>query len=98
MSSEHPPAPVEVHAKDVSADSSSASDNDGESSGDHAPRAIWNYYFEKPHSNQYVPGAKAPAPSGAVVNVESFTQNLKTLGRVRWKLQTFNILLDICSY
>jgi hypothetical protein len=61
----------------------SGNDNDdSESSAEKAPRVMWNYYFEKPHSSQYIPGAKAVPPAGAQPNVESFTQNLKLIGKV----------------
>jgi hypothetical protein len=60
----------------------SGNDIDSESSAEKAPRAMWNYYIEKPHSSQYIPGAKAVPPAGAQPNVESFTQNLKPIGKV----------------
>jgi hypothetical protein len=77
----------ESPASDCSGDNASGSgcDNDSESGGDSSPRSMWNYYFEKPHSSQYIPGGKTAAVAVAG-NVESFTQNLKTLGRVRQPL------------
>ena len=72
----------ETAASDGSASHASGSGNDSDSGGDKSHRSMWNYYFEKPHSSQYVPGGKVPVAAGAA-NVESFTQNLKLLGRVR---------------
>jgi hypothetical protein len=78
--------PHESPASDCSGDN--ASNNGSESGGDSAPRSMWNYYFEKPHASQYVPGGKTAVVAGGG-NVESFTQNLKTLGRVRQPHETF---------
>ena len=79
-----PPAdqPPPEPAPSNSEPNASGNDNDSESSADKAPRVMWTYYFEKPHSSQYIPGAKAVPPSGAQANVESFTQNLKIIGQV----------------
>jgi hypothetical protein len=77
---QHPPR--DDAAASGSAGDASGSGNDSDSGGDKSNRSMWNYYFEKPHSSQYVPGGKVPVVAGAA-NVESFTQNLKLLGRVR---------------
>jgi hypothetical protein len=62
---------------------SNSSGNESESCDNKPPRPLWNYYYEKPHLSQYIPGAKALSAPVAAANVESFTQNLKFLGRVR---------------
>jgi hypothetical protein len=75
------PPPPEA-APSISEPSGSVSNSDSESSEEKSPRVMWNYYFEKPHSSQYIPGGRAAAPAGAQPNVESFTQNLKIIGKV----------------
>jgi hypothetical protein len=89
MSSAPPPPPQPSEAVTAGdSESVSGSGGDSDSSGEKVPRALWNYFYEKPQAGQYVPGGKAPA-AAAAVNVESFTQTLKTLGRVRATLPDF---------